>query len=394
MDPIVQLTEWLASDFVALNTELEQAYYSERTDLLVGEPRLESLKAALLRGGGQCVQAVAAVPHLPASADGKYRLLGLVGHYLAACKRHEIDLSGATAARDAAWTISMRIGTTLGVAPRFVFAHQALFNTAAGGRVQTFTALEDEILWVRLNASAVLAYRKASRALADIPGLGVSNPLVLQLLHEARSGLADVLRLNRSLAQQLDVDRFCFNIRPYFKSYTIGSTEYRGANAGDFAAINQIDILLGLCSPADPFYQRVINDKARYVPPNDLRAMRNLDDLPSILGLFIDELERVGATPEWTANATAFLAVLKAHGAAYAFHHQRLVRPFFERPARTTGSVHPAGVTSSGPPLDEVMRVLTRLLELRTARVGVSAASVIARLREALGERARAAALG
>jgi hypothetical protein len=47
-------------------------------------------------------------------------------------------------------------------------------------------------------------------------------------------------------------DRLFYNIRPYFKTYRVGSREFRGANAGDFAAVNTIDVMLGLCSPHDP----------------------------------------------------------------------------------------------------------------------------------------------
>jgi hypothetical protein len=386
-DPIAGLDEWLRGDFVRINTELEEAYFADRVDVIVGRPVLDALKQALLRQGGERMARLAELPALPADPHAAYRLLGLVGHYLAACQRHDAGLSDELGGQAAAWSVSLRIGSALGVAPRFVFAHQSLYNEAVGGRCRTFTSLRDEAVFIRLNAEAVLAYRSAADALRDLAGLGVSNLLAAGLLDRARAALDDVLEANRQLSQELDVERFYFNIRPYFKSYRVGAAEHRGANAGDFSAINEIDVGLGLCSMRDPFYRSVVHEKAGHVPPGDQPALRSLDRAPSLLRAFCDELDAFGATPAWRANAARFLDVCKAHGAAYAFHHQRLVRPFLEAPARAAPTAHSAGVTSSGPPLDEVMALLQRLLLLRTARdrpgIG-SAAAGIERIRAGL----------
>lgn len=368
IDPIERLDEWLRSDFVFINTQLEQAYFDERVDVIMGRPTLDAFKTALLRGGGERVEEIASMPAMPEQSGAKYRLLGMVGHYLAACKRHEAGLSAAVGGQDAAWTVSLRIGCSLGVVPRLVFAHQALFNEAVGGKYRTFTSLPDEQTWIHWNALAVLAYRRAARALRDIPHMGVSNPLAAYLFEDAQAALEDVLKFNQQLGQKLNVDRFYFNIRPYFKGYRVARTEYRGANAGDFSAINEIDVMLGLCRTADPFYQSIVQEKAANVPPGDQDAMRALDRQPSLLRAFIHEIGSYGGTAAWRVNAAVFLEVCKAHGAAYAYHHQRLVKPFLEQPARAAPSTHSAGVTSSGPPLDEVMSMLGRLLDLRTAR--------------------------
>jgi Domain of unknown function (DUF1864) len=58
--------------------------------------------------------------------------------------------------------------------------------------------------------------------------------------------------------------------------------------------------------------------------------------------------------------------VCRAHGAAYAYHHYRLVQPFLSAPA---GQSPPTDdLTSSGPPLETVIAGLQRLCDLRTAR--------------------------
>jgi hypothetical protein len=196
----------------------------------------------------------------------------------------------------------------------------------------------------------------------------VSSVVAAYLFDEAEAALADVLRFNQDLAKQLNVERFFFNIRPYFKTYRVGEVEHRGANAGDFSAINEIDVTLGLCSMDDAFYRAVVREKARHVPPDDQQVLASLDRRTSLLKAFCDELDSYGATAQWKTNATRFLAVCKAHAAAYAFHHQRLVKAYVEAPSKTAQSAHTAGVTSSGPPLGEVMAMLQRLVDVRTAR--------------------------
>jgi hypothetical protein len=403
-DPIEQLDQFLRGDFVRINTALEEVYLAERIDVMSGRPELDALKRDLLRLGGEAIERVgdlvypersrrvypersrrATPPEEPRAA---YRLLGLVGHYLAACQRHEAPLSSRDGARDAAWRISSTIGATLGVAPRLVFAHQSLFNDAVAGRIRTFTSLPDEEIFIRFNALGVLAYRRAAAALRDIADLGVSSPGAAYALDQAESALRDVLTFNQELAKRLNVERFFLNIRPYFKTYRVGDTDHRGANAGDFAAINEIDVTLGLCRMDDPFYRAMVREKFPFVPPDDQPHLRTLDRRVSLLDAFIRELDSQGATDAWQANASRFLAVCTAHGAAYAFHHQRLVKPYVEAPAYRMPTTHAAGMTSSGPPLDQVMAMLGRLLDLRLARnrEGLqTAAGAIARMTDLVG---------
>ncbi len=388
-DPIAELDYWLRSDFVRINTELEEAYFAEHVDVLTGRPDLDRLKLSLLQQGGALMERLACMPALPDDPRARYRLLGMIGHYLAACQRHEAGLSETAGGRQPAWTLSLRIGSSLGVVPRYVFAHQALFHDAVAGRYRTFTLLPDEEIFIRFNALAVLAYRRAANALRDIADMGVSSRIAAYLFDDAEAALGDVLRFNQALSRQLDVDRFYFNVRPYFKTHRVGHTDYRGPNAGDFAAINEIDVALGLCRTEDPFYQSIVYEKSGHVPPDDQPALRALDRRPSLLERFCRELDSHGPTPEWQANAARFLRVCKVHGAASAYHHHRLVKPFLERPAQAAGATHTSGMTSSGPPLNAVISMLQRLLDLRTARdrAGIgSAAASITRVRRHLND--------
>jgi hypothetical protein len=371
-DPINQLDHWLRGEFVRINTALEEAYFAERIDVISGRPGIDALRRQLLQQGGPLMEKLADMPALPEHPHASYRLLGLIGHYLAACQRHEAPLSDQEGARQAAWTVSKRIGDALGVVPRFVFAHQSLFNEAIAGRFRTFTSLPDEELFIRLNALGVFAYYRAAEALRGVANIGVTSAVATYLFEQAETALADVLRFTQDLAKQLDVDRFFFNIRPYFKTYPVNGVDYRGANAGDFSAINEIDVTLGLCRMSDPFYAAIVREKSGHVPPDDQQVLRSLDRRRSLARMFEDDRDAHGATPEWKANAARFLAVCKMHGAAYAFHHQRLVKAYVEAPSKTASSAHTAGVTSSGPPLNDVMAMLQRLVDLRTARPDLS----------------------
>jgi hypothetical protein len=177
-----------------------------------------------------------------------------------------------------------------------------------------------------------------------------------------------VLRFNKALAAEVSVDRFFHNIRPYFTTLEVCGVSYRGVNGGDFATINEIDMLLGLCDPRDPFYLRVLIEKHPYVPPEQQPRLRATP--VSLLDLF---------EADGSANVDRYLAVCRAHGAAYSFHHHKLVRPYLVAPA---GDAPATGVSASGPPLDVVVAGLARLVDLRAALDRPGTARVrLARLR-------------
>jgi hypothetical protein len=338
MSAATDLARWLDTDFTQANTELEDAYLAARAEIVYDVTDLDQRKQAIRDDGAALVARL--------GADVSYELLGAVGIYLSACARHEVD------APEHAQAVAGHMGLALGVAPRMVFAHMSTHNPAG----HTFTRLRDEHIFTTYNALGVLAYKRAANALRAAAGTPVDGPLAAQLLDDARAALDDVLGFNRTLAQELDVDRFFHNVRPYFKSHLVCGTTYRGGNAGDFAAVNEIDLALGLCDRGDPFYQRILAEKYPYVPPEDQPGLRNPP--PNLL----DRLE-----PD-SPNVERFLAVCRAHGAAYAFHHHRLVKPFLEAPAAHIPPDRLTKVTASGPPLEVVLATLAYLVDLRAAR--------------------------
>ncbi|GAA0220293.1 DUF1864 family protein [Saccharothrix mutabilis subsp. mutabilis] len=327
---MTEFERWLGEEFVRLNTVFEEAYFAAGREHVSGLGQEEVLHEGAKR--------------LPDPEGDRYRLLGSVGMYLAACARHRVEDAEVLAP---AWALATRLGTSLGVAPRYVFAHQSL----AGFR--TFTSLPDEQAFVRQNGLAVVAYERAAHALRTVAGMGVADPMVEYLLQDARQALDDVLKFNRGLAETVDPQRFYLGIRPYFRPHRVGAHVYRGVNAGDFAAVNEIDLLLGLCRADDPFYQRIVAEKLPYVPPDHQTRLHTAVLAEPLLHRFLRE----------PVHARLFLDVCKAHGAAYALHHGRLVKPFLEAQAGAAQDV-----TASGPPLSVVVAELAHLVDLRTAR--------------------------
>jgi hypothetical protein len=360
VEAIDRLDAWLRTTFVEHNTALEEAYFAAGVEFL-DDPALGVHKGVVLREGAACA---GALDDLPEGSSERYELLGMVGFVLGACRRHEAEDAAVLAP---VWSLARRLGESLGVAPRYVFAHQAFYNTARHDRFRTFTSLADEAAFVELNAVGVLAYVRAAEALRRVPAVGVSNPIAGYLLDTARQALEEVLASNQRLARGVSIERFFRNIRPYFKPYRVADSVYRGANAGDFAAINEIDVLLGLCDVRDAFYSSIVAEKIPFVPPDEQLALRELGEVGTLLARFEREAEQ-GVTPGLRANAERFLAVCRAHGAAYAFHHHGLVKPFLERPAAEIPPDRLAGLSASGPPLEEVVAMLARLLALRTDR--------------------------
>ncbi|MDG1266056.1 MAG: DUF1864 family protein, partial [Ilumatobacter sp.] len=216
------------------------------------------------------------------------------------------------------------------------------------------------------NTRSAFAYMRAADALGRIHPMGVSHPAVLDLLIDARNALQDAFKLNTKLGQVLDVDEFFFCVRPYYKPYRVGSQEYRGANAGDFAAFNQIDMLLGLCSPTDPSYTQVVLEKFPYLTPDEQRRLHESFRHPNLLDSLLDHADRGG--PNWfRRHAAAYLEVCAAHGAAAAQHHDDLVHNFIARPAGQIPSAHLEGITASGPPLAVLLQALEDLRDRRLA---------------------------
>jgi hypothetical protein len=220
-----------------------------------------------------------------------------------------------------------------------------------------------------------LGLQRAADALGRIVHLGVSSPIAEQLFSDAANALADVARFNQHLADALDIDRFFFCVRPYYKPYRVGRTEYRGANAGDFSGINEIDLLLGLTRANDPYYAQLLVDKMPFMLPSEQARLRECMTYRSLL----DELLLLAddcAQADWfQTNVRGYLRVCDLFADYARQHHDLLVDRFITHPAAALNETHLKGVTASGPPLPVLLRALKILRDYRCAEPDGESAS-------------------
>jgi hypothetical protein len=310
--------------------------------------------------------------------------------YLAALRRHELT-NPARETRSPfreASSLALHVGASIGMAPRFATAHLATRNFAVAGLRKSFTDLRDEFLFIDENTRAILSFQRAADALARIPALGVSNPVADVQFAAAAAALRDVLAINARLFERLDIDRFFYSVRPYYKPYRVGRQEYRGANAGDFSGINEIDLLLGLCRANDPSYAQLLVDKMLFMLPDDQARLRECMRHRNLLDEFLALVESHGDAPWFKANGRAFLELLDLFGATARQHHDQLVSRFITKPSESLDARHMEGLTASGPSLEVLLRALEALRDQRMAapRTDIPTRHAdVARLRAAVG---------
>lgn len=360
---------WIRGRFRDLNTELEERYFALENPADV-EGVAPELTTALREEGDAHVEAVATLPLLDLDAERGYDLLGNVGLYMAALRRHELTNPEGEERSPfpIASGLAQRLAAGLGVVPRFATAHVNLSNLAHDGVHKSFTWLHDEMVFIEHNCLSILAYIRAADVLRRVPPLGVTHPISITLFRDARAALEDVIRYNDELDATLDVDRFFFNVRPYFKPYRVGRQEYRGANAGDFAAINELDLTLGLCRVGDPAYAAIVLEKVPFMTVDDQRLLQACVRMrQSLMDDFLELVDR-GPLPEPVAESLrAFLDVCEAHGRTAAQHHDQFVARFIERPSERLAEQFLRQITASGPPLPVLLQSLQTLRDKRMA---------------------------
>jgi hypothetical protein len=351
-----------------MNTELENLYFAKQDRAHVigcGDP----IKASLRDEGHTHVVALLAEGNTGEGFESAYGVLGSVGLYLAALRRHELT-NPAREERSPfpeASSLALHVGASLGMAPRFSTGHLATHNRARAGVRKSFTSLRDEFLFIDENTRGILSLQRAADALASIVHLGVSSPVADVMFDAAKQALGDVIRFNDRLMNQLDVDRFFYSVRPYYKPYRVGRQEYRGANAGDFSGINEIDLLLGLCRANDPYYAQLLVDKMLFMLPSDQARLRDCMTRTSLLDELLSLIDEYNQADWFQQNARAYLEICDLFGQAAAQHHDGLVRRFIEGPAANLNEQGLEGITASGPPLPVLLRSLEVLRDLRLA---------------------------
>jgi hypothetical protein len=357
---------WIRSTFVELNTTLEDLYF-EQADRANVDGVGDDLKQRILDEGRSFVRALADEGNTDEGFDQAFDVLGDLGLYMASLRRHELTNPAREhrSPHEEATALGLHIGASVGVVPRFATSHLATHNLARDGRQKSFTSLEDEFLFLDYNTRGILAYKRAADALVRIPPLGISHPVTETLFDDACEALEAVGRFNDVLFAELDVDRFFYSVRPYYKPYRVGRQEYRGANAGDFSGINEIDLLLGLCRGNDPYYSQLLVEKMLFMRPEDQESLRDCLRRQSFLDQYLAAAGASAGTQWFRRNAASFLRVCEQHGRVAAQHHDQLVARFIEQPSRALDESHLEQVTASGPPLPALLASLEVLRDLR-----------------------------
>ena len=379
---------WIRSTFVELNTALEEAYFAQGDRANVDGVG-DDLKTQILEEGRVFVRALADEGNTDEGFDQAFDVLGDLGLYMAALRRHELTNPAREerSPHEEATALGLHIGASVGIVPRFATSHLATHNLARDGRPKSFTSLPDEILFLDSNTRGILGYMRAADALRRIAPIGISHGVAETLFDDAHRALEDVGRFNDVLFAELDVDRFFYSVRPYYKPYRVGRQEYRGANAGDFSGINEIDLLLGLCRGNDPYYSQLLVEKMLYMRPEDQASLRDCMRRRSFLDQFLDTADESRDREWFRRNARAFVRVCEAHGRVAAQHHDHLVARFIAAPSNALDESHLAQVTASGPPLPVLLAALEVLRDLRLAAPRDDIASRhgdLSRLREAV----------
>ncbi|MBT7565126.1 MAG: DUF1864 family protein [Porticoccaceae bacterium] len=360
------LDQWIRSDFRQMNTELEELYFD---NLHLTESSGQEIKKRLVDEGRDLIADLLNEGNTDEGFDSGFELLGDVGFYMAACRRHDITepsrekkspLAEASA-------LAMQLGASLGVIPRFASCHLETHNRAVNGEYKTFTSLADEKTFIDFNTRGVFSFIRASEALRNCLPLGVSHPITHDLLSAAKVALDEVYDSNARLFDQLDINRFFYCVRPYYRPHRVGLHEYRGANAGDFAGINVIDLLLGVCKADDPYYSQLLVDKFLFMRPDDQLVLRDCMRRKSLLDSFLDCQAEHKNDLWFQTNLRMFLEVCAAHGRVAIQHHERLVHKFIERPAESGAHTDQADLTASGPPLPVLLKGLRKLCDMRCA---------------------------
>ena len=363
-----QFDAWIRSSFVEMNTALEELYIALPDPAQVDGVG-DDIKAQLAREGRALISPLAEEGNTDKQFDAAFDVLGNLGMFMAALRRHELTNPEREAQSpfEECSALGMHIAASIGTVPRFATAHLTTHNKAINGIQKRFTSLADEKLFIDTNLLGILAFKRAGAALMKIPPMGVSATGSAELLEEATAALERAARHNKVLFDQLNVRIFFHSVRPYYKPYRVGKEIYRGANAGDFAEINQIDLLLGLCRGNDPYYAQILEEKILFMMPEDQISLRKCLGMRPLLDDFCDAAATSPSETWFQTNAKLFLDVCEAHGRTAVQHHDMLVKKFIEKPADEAPAENLSQITASGPELPALLATLARLRDLRTA---------------------------
>ena len=216
-------------------------------------------------------------------------------------------------------TLAFSRGFIAGDACRRVARHGAALRHRSSSRTSTspiagvrksFTSLPDEFLFIDENTRGILLLQRRRTHLTKVVPLGVSSPVADVLFAAAQATrLQRRHRVQRNGCSTSSMSiASSSSVRPYYKPYRVGRQEYRGANAGDFSGINEIDLLLGLCRANDPYYAQLLVDKMLFMLPRTRRGCASACGTTSLL----DELLALAASTHARTGSSATRAAISS----------------------------------------------------------------------------------
>ena len=214
-NPSQAFERWIRGAFVAMNSELENLYFAE-ADRANVEGVGTAIKAALRDEGHAHVIELWREGNTGDGFESGFSVLGNVGMYLAALRRHELT-NPAREQRSPfveASSLAMHVGASIGMAPRFATAHLSTHNRAIEGVRKSFTNLADEFLFIDENTRGILCFQRAAEELHRSVKLGVSNPVSELPFNAAADALTEAIAVNERLFSTLNVDRFFYSVCP------------------------------------------------------------------------------------------------------------------------------------------------------------------------------------
>ncbi|WP_419421456.1 monodechloroaminopyrrolnitrin synthase PrnB family protein (plasmid) [Legionella sp. D16C41] len=359
---------WIRTSFVEMNTELENLYFAQENPALVRNCG-DSIKMVLHNEGHSHVITLLKIQDIKKHKDIFLDLLGNVGFYFAALRRHELTNPAQEICSPfiEASALALQAGLYTGMVPRFATAHLTIRNKAIAGKLKSFTSLPDELLFIDENTRGIFSFQRAANAVKNWVYVGASSPIADIFYTDAKQALENVFYFNSRLFERLDVKRFFFSVRPYYKPYRVGQQEYRGANAGDFSGINELDLLLGLFTLDDYFYLQLLTNKMFFMLPSDRDRLQDCFDQLSLLDELLNLSKHHAHTDWFQQNVIGFLEVCEIYKQIAIQHHKSLVKHFIEEPATQTNTYEAEDITASGPPLSVVIKELERLRDVRSA---------------------------
>ena len=221
--------KWIRGPFVEMNTTLENMYFKQE-DRSVTQGVGDAIKAQIHDEGHSHIVNLGVEGNTDAGFANGFNVLGNLGFYFASLRRHGLtnpDSETESPFKEAS-ALGLHLAASLGVTPRFATAHLATHNFAHNGVMKSFTSIDEELFFLSYNTRGIFAYKRAADALTRILPLGISHPVTHVLLENARDALKDVIVYNKTLFDRLDVDRFFYSVRPYYKPYRVGNHIYRG----------------------------------------------------------------------------------------------------------------------------------------------------------------------